>query len=306
MDAGADRIVELPPGTVTLAGSVTDDGLPASGQLTMQWSMVDRPGPGLPSRADRHPRPPRRSAPQGTYVLRLAASDGALAAHDDVTVVVEPPNAPPSVDAGADQAVALPQTTATLAGTVADDGLPTGGVLTVAWSQVSGPGQVTFGAPSQAADVGHLEPCRRVRPSADRKRRATRPVFDDVTVTVAPANGAPQVDAGPDQAITLPADTVTLTGTVVDDGRPSGVLTHAWAQLSGPAPVVFGDARRSRDHRDVHPARRLSPAAVGQRRRAVRGRRGAASSSDPRASFPTSWSSASTPADWWSTRRRSR
>src|SRR5205807_451974 len=33
---------------------------------------------------------------------------------------------------------------ASLSGTVADDGLPTGSVLTTTWSKVSGPGTVTF------------------------------------------------------------------------------------------------------------------------------------------------------------------
>ncbi|HSJ85625.1 MAG TPA: SdiA-regulated domain-containing protein, partial [Anaerolineales bacterium] len=54
-------------------------------------------------------------------------------------------NTPPSVNAGADQAVTLPSN-AFLDGTVADDGLPNPpGTLTTAWSQVSGPGAVTFG-----------------------------------------------------------------------------------------------------------------------------------------------------------------
>ena len=53
------------------------------------------------------------------------------------------PNAAPAVDAGPDQSVTLPAT-ATLAGSVNDDGLPAGSVLTAVWSAVSGPGTVTF------------------------------------------------------------------------------------------------------------------------------------------------------------------
>jgi hypothetical protein len=54
----------------------------------------------------------------------------------------------PTVDAGADQTITLPAS-ATLHGTVTDDGLPNPpGAVTTTWSQVSGPGPVTFGNPN--------------------------------------------------------------------------------------------------------------------------------------------------------------
>ncbi len=57
-------------------------------------------------------------------------------------------NTPPSVNAGPDQNVSLPAN-AILDGTVSDDGLPNPpGTLTATWSQVSGPGVVTFGNPN--------------------------------------------------------------------------------------------------------------------------------------------------------------
>ncbi|KKL91608.1 hypothetical protein LCGC14_1892990, partial [marine sediment metagenome] len=58
-------------------------------------------------------------------------------------------NAPPAMDAGADQAVLLPHEV-TLDGMVNDDGLPSGGTLTMAWTKQSGPGTVTFGDDSLA------------------------------------------------------------------------------------------------------------------------------------------------------------
>jgi hypothetical protein len=62
-----------------------------------------------------------------------------------------PSNQPPIVSAGADLAVDL-SAAASLDGTVSDDGLP-GGPLTQGWSQVSGPGTVSFTNPS-ALDTG--------------------------------------------------------------------------------------------------------------------------------------------------------
>ncbi|MBN1516049.1 VCBS repeat-containing protein [Candidatus Sumerlaeota bacterium] len=69
--------------------------------------------------------------------------------NDNVGIIVPPPaeNRPPSVSAGSDRLIVAPENSTTLNGSVFDDGLPATGTLTVQWSQVSGPGNVTFGSP---------------------------------------------------------------------------------------------------------------------------------------------------------------
>ncbi|MDH3452759.1 MAG: hypothetical protein OEN20_10080, partial [Gammaproteobacteria bacterium] len=57
-----------------------------------------------------------------------------------------------------------------------------------------------------------------------------------------PVNRPPFVDAGPDQAITLPDDGVTLNGAVLDDGLPTTAVITTWGQESGPGVVTFADA----------------------------------------------------------------
>jgi len=53
------------------------------------------------------------------------------------------------------------------------------------------------------------------------------------------ANRAPNVDAGPDQTVTLPNDAF-LDGTVTDDGLPPAeAVTTTWSQVSGPNTVTF-------------------------------------------------------------------
>ncbi|HVF46996.1 MAG TPA: hypothetical protein VNA17_05460, partial [Pyrinomonadaceae bacterium] len=56
------------------------------------------------------------------------------------------------------------------------------------------------------------------------------------------ANQPPSVNAGPDQTITLPVNTVNLVGTATDDGLPAGTLSVSWSRVSGPASVTFGNA----------------------------------------------------------------
>lgn len=56
-------------------------------------------------------------------------------------------------------------------------------------------------------------------------------------------NVAPNVNAGVDQSITLPA-AANLVGTSIDDGLPNppATLTYAWSVSSGPALVTFGNS----------------------------------------------------------------
>ena len=56
-----------------------------------------------------------------------------------------------------------------------------------------------------------------------------------------PGNQPPDVDAGSDVEITMPARTVVLDGTVTDDGlgNPDGYLAAQWSKLSGPGDVQF-------------------------------------------------------------------
>ena len=56
-------------------------------------------------------------------------------------------------------------------------------------------------------------------------------------------NGAPTVNAGNDQTITLPA-AANLDGTASDDGLPNppGAVTVTWSKVSGPGTVTFGNA----------------------------------------------------------------
>ena len=66
----------------------------------------------------------------------------------------------------------------------------------------------------------------------------------DLVASGGPPNQAPTVDAGSNQTITLPTDTVSLDGTVGDDGLPNppAAVTTTWTKQSGPGTVTFGNA----------------------------------------------------------------
>jgi hypothetical protein len=99
----------------------------------------------------------------------------------------------------------------------------------------------SLGTNNQAPNVDAGSDQTIILPADDTKLSAN----DDIQVTVSeePINIAPVVNAGSDQAITLPVDKVLLKSSVTDDGLPTGILNTVWTQLSGPADqVVFENA----------------------------------------------------------------
>jgi hypothetical protein len=127
----------------------------------------------------------------GTYVLRLTADDGELTAYDELTITVnpEPPlNQAPVVGAGADQTITLPDS-ATLDGTVTDDGLPDPpGAVTTAWSRQSGPGTVMFADPNAVDTTASfsVDGTYVLRLTADDGELTA---YDELTITVNEAGG---------------------------------------------------------------------------------------------------------------------
>ena len=66
---------------------------------------------------------------------------------------------------------------------------------------------------------------------------------DDVTVTVIqPENLAPTVNIFAAPLITAPTKTLSLAGSISDDGKPTPpALVCTWTRFSGPAAVIFAD-----------------------------------------------------------------
>ena len=149
-------------------------------------------------------------------------------------------NQAPSVNAGADQSIAI-DADASLVGTAQDDGLPNPpSALSFLWSKVSGPGNVVFSSPTGLSTTANFDQIGvyHLRLTASDSALSAS---GDVTVTVtASANLPPVVTVGsvPPVSVNTP---VTFSVTATDDGLPNppGVLTYTWSKVSGPGNVVF-------------------------------------------------------------------
>lgn len=238
VDAGGDQSITLPTNSVSLNGTASDDGLPQGSVLALTWSVVSGPGSVVfsdPTKAISN----ATFTAAGEYVLKLTASDGQLSASDTLKVTVVPNNQPPTVDAGPDQTIELPDP-AFLKGVITDDGMPHGSTVTSTWSVVNGPGPVVFGNADAPVTTATFQ-----NPGLYTLRlTATDTEFtvsDEMQVTVL-LNQPPTADAGPDQEITLPGVAI-MNGLATDDGLPRGsVLETFWSFVSGPAGVVFPDS----------------------------------------------------------------
>ncbi len=85
VNAGSDRVVVYPPGTLPVTAIATDDGIP-NPTLTYSWTKVSGPA-GTVTFSPSNALTTNITLPAaGTYVLRLSASDGALTGYDDLVV----------------------------------------------------------------------------------------------------------------------------------------------------------------------------------------------------------------------------
>jgi hypothetical protein len=113
-------------------------------------------------------------------------------------------NYAPSVHAGGNQSIIWPSA-ASLSGTVADNGNPSSAVTT-AWSEVSGPGAVTFGNAGVLATTANFS---------------------------APGTYQLQLAAGNGQAATVASLTVTAVQPVISISRLSNAVQLSWPANAG-------------------------------------------------------------------------
>ncbi|NOT44078.1 MAG: hypothetical protein HOP14_05680, partial [Acidobacteria bacterium] len=228
VDAGPDQAIQFGEEGL-LAGTVSDDGLPAPPMLAVEWAQ--QAGPGVATFGDPASASTTAtfSAP-GVYTLRLTASDGDVTAFDEVLVEVDEPNAPPVADAGVGQRVS-PGDVVQLDGSGSSDA--DGDPLTFAWRLVSAPngsaavlGNATTVAPTLTTDL----PGDYVVELVVNDGMADSAPDQVIVSTV---NTAPVADAGAD-ATALVGSLVALSGAGSSD--PDGnAIDYSWQFVSRPA-----------------------------------------------------------------------
>jgi uncharacterized protein YodC (DUF2158 family) len=216
----------------TVNGLYTQDATifdATSGIAIYNWTQVSGPGTVTFGTPDAEDTTVSASA-DGTYVLRITITDAAgNTAYDEITLVWD--TVPPTVDAGIDASVNVSYTQ----DATVNDSVPSSGIASILWTQVSGPGTVNFGTPdaedttvSATADGTYV--CR-----LNVTDNAGNSVIDEFTLVWDAT--PPNVNAGIDTA----AKTIYTQDAVVSDPAiSSGIASYLWTQESGAGTVNFG------------------------------------------------------------------
>jgi len=232
VSAGSAQTIALPTNSATLTGTATGNG--GATIATTQWTQTSGPNTATISAAGSLSTSASNLV-QGTYTFQLTVTDSkGQSASANVTITVNAaPATPPTVDAGTAQTITLPTNSVTLTGTATANGGAT--IATTTWTQTSGPNTATIAAAgSLSTTVSNLIQGTYIftlRASDSKGQTATATVT--ITVNAAPAV-PPTVDAGSAQTITLPTNSVTLTGTAAGNGGAT-IAATTWTQKSGPS-----------------------------------------------------------------------
>ncbi|MFT3675248.1 MAG: PKD domain-containing protein [Chitinophagaceae bacterium] len=238
-NAGTNVTITLPANSAGLNGSASTD--PDGTIASYLWQQVNGPSASTLSSTSTA-NITVSNLVQGTYTYRLTVTDNAGAtASATVTVTVNAaPNQVPVANAGADQSITLPVSTANLNGSASTD--PDGTIASYLWQQVSGPSTSVLSSTTTAnITVSNLvQGVYTYRLTVRDNNNATSTDLVRVTVN-SPTNQTPVADAGTNQAIRLPVNTASLNGSASSD--PDGsIASYQWTQLSGPAASVFSSA----------------------------------------------------------------
>ncbi|MEO7100839.1 MAG: tandem-95 repeat protein [Luteolibacter sp.] len=248
--------LQLPLDTLTLAPTVTDDGLPIN-TLHSSWRMVSGPASvsfsELTDTANPHDVTARFSAP-GSYEVEFLVSDDLLTATRRATITVlaesapPAPNTAPTFSLGPD--IIASARTVELSPTVLDDGKPNH-TLTASWDYDRGPAAPRFDLPAnatgpQASITFPLPGIYEIRLTvSDGELSSSDVVRVEVPASVfGPGDGlnsAPELASIAPQVITRPATSITLQPEFTDADGPADVYGYSWEQVGGPAALVFSN-----------------------------------------------------------------
>jgi hypothetical protein len=225
VSAGADQTITH-PFPVTLAGSVSESYPPFA--LTSSWTQLSGPGTAAFADAANADTTATFSVP-GTYVLQLAGSDGVFTNDSTVTITVNP-DPGPTVSAGSDQSISIPNAVSLL-GSITESPLAPGLTLGGVWTQISGPGEAIFAnANSPTTTANFTQPGSYVLELTGSDGITVNTSQVTITVIPAPQLSVPgPLSASEDTSLAIGGTDAIAVSDPDDPGATATVALHATA-----------------------------------------------------------------------------
>ncbi len=228
-NAGVDKSVTLPTNTTNIFGSGTDtDGSIAS----YFWERISGPSASLSNIYTSTLTV--GSLLEGQYIFQLTVTDNdGSTDSDQMTLIVNPAaiNQAPVANAGRDISLTLPNNSVNVVGSGSD---PDGTVVSYAWSKVTGPNVTMTNTTNAVLSLSDMvEGSYTFRLVVTDDDGATD--SDEVVVVINPENinQAPIANAGENINITLPTNSVNISGSGTDND--GDIVSYSWIKVSGPA-----------------------------------------------------------------------
>jgi dienelactone hydrolase len=224
VSAGSDRVISTPTSSISITATATDsDGTIA------KYTWIKLSGGTASLSGTSTATLTASSLAAGEYVFQITVmDDDGASKSDEVKVTV---NKSPVVNAGSDKQINLPTTSLTIYGSASD---ADGTISTYAWTKISGGAATMSGITTKTLYVSGLAAGIYVFRLAAKDNRGAA-TSDDMTVVV---NIPPISNAGANQYLTLPANSVTLYGTGTDsDGT---IASYTWTKTAGGAATMSG------------------------------------------------------------------
>ena len=238
-NAGKDQTITLPANSVSVSGSGSDQDGSIAKYL---WTKIS--GPSSCKITDSTSASTTvNGLIQGIYTFELTVTDDKGATgKDTVQVKVNAAdNIAPTANAGKDQTITLPENSLQLSGSGSD---AHGTIVAFGWTKVSGPSSFSLiNSSSAIASVSNLvEGKYKFQLEVTDDKGATgkdtvQIIVNAATSTTTSVNKAPTANAGPDQIITLPVNSLQLSGSGSDvDGTIAG---YVWTKIAGPSGFIL-------------------------------------------------------------------
>ncbi len=240
VNAGSNLFITLPTNQINISGNGSD----ADGTIVSYlWSKTSGPSATLTN--TNQPIFTASDLLEGTYTFRLLVTDNdGASTFDEMTLVVNaaPVNQNPIANASADINFSLPQTSVTITGSGTD---PDGTIVSFAWTKVSGPAATLTDFETSELIVTNMMEGNYIFELLVTDNEGAQDT-DQITVVVFPAsvNQSPVVDAGVDRFLVLPANAITITAIVTDDGT---ITSYLWTKEAGPSVTMSGESTISLD-----------------------------------------------------------